>query len=78
MKRFLAICLGTTIMLFCSSFSPTPRHVEASSTVYITASGKGKRYHSTSSCRTLKHSPVISISLKQAKANGLTPCKVCY
>ena len=42
-------------------------------TVYITKTGK--KYH-TSSCRYLSKSK-IPISLKDAKANGYTPCSVC-
>ncbi len=43
-------------------------------TVYITRSGK--RYH-RDGCRYLSMSK-IPISLKDAKANGYTPCKVCH
>jgi hypothetical protein len=43
-------------------------------TVYITRTGK--RYH-RDGCRYLSMSK-IPISLKDAKANGYTPCKVCH
>ena len=43
-------------------------------TVYITRTGK--RYH-RDGCRYLASSK-IPISLKDAKANGYTPCKVCH
>jgi hypothetical protein len=43
-------------------------------TVYITRTGK--RYH-RDGCRYLASSR-IPISLKDAKANGYTPCKVCH
>ena len=43
-----------------------------SSTVYITKTGK--KYH-RSSCRTLKSR--IKTTLKQAKSDGYTACKVC-
>jgi hypothetical protein len=43
-------------------------------TVYITRTGK--RYH-RDGCRYLSMSKV-PISLKDAKANGYTPCKVCH
>ena len=42
-------------------------------TVYITKTGK--KYH-RAGCRYLSHSK-IPISLKEAKANGYTPCSVC-
>jgi len=42
-------------------------------TVYITKTGK--KYH-TASCRYLSKSK-ITISLKDAKSNGYTPCSVC-
>lgn len=44
--------------------------------VYATA--KGKRWHASSSCRTLKKSKTVSeISLSAAENRGLTPCKIC-
>ena len=42
-------------------------------TVYVTKTGK--RYH-RDGCRYLSHSK-IPMSLKDAKANGYTPCLVC-
>lgn len=42
-------------------------------TVYITRTGK--KYH-TATCRYLSRSK-IATSLKDAKANGYTPCSVC-
>ncbi len=48
-----------------------------SSTVYITPTGK--KYHSTKKCPTLSRSKKIeAISLKNAKAKGYKPCKVCH
>ena len=43
-------------------------------TVYITRTGK--KYH-TATCRYLSHSK-IPVSLKDAQANGYTPCSVCH
>jgi hypothetical protein len=43
-------------------------------TVYVTRTGK--KYH-RDGCRYLALSK-IPISLKDAKANGYTPCKVCH
>lgn len=46
--------------------------------VYITTSGKGKRYHKKRSCRTLRRSRVVRTSKKNAKRCGYSKCKVCY
>lgn len=43
--------------------------------VYITP--KGKKYHSTKSCRTLSKSKQI-IEIDISKVGGRQPCKVCY
>ena len=43
-------------------------------TVYITKTGK--KYH-LDGCRSLSHSK-IKTTLKEAKANGYTACKVCH
>ena len=45
-----------------------------STTVYITKTGK--KYHKDG-CRYLSQSK-IKTTLKEAKANGYTPCKVCH
>ena len=44
-------------------------------TVYIAASGKGKKYHKQG-CRTLKGGST-AISLSEAQARGLAACQVC-
>lgn len=46
--------------------------------VYITASGKGKKYHINKYCRTLRRSHVKKIKKKKAKRCGYKACKVCY
>ena len=49
----------------------------ATKTVYCTPSGKS--YHSTRACKTLARSKsVIEISLENAQAKNLKPCKVCH
>ena len=55
---------------------PTTQQLQApqSETVYITKTGK--RYH-RAGCRYLAHSS-IKTTLKEAKANGYTPCRVCH
>ena len=47
---------------------------QQSVTVYITKTGK--KYH-REGCRYLSKSK-IKTTLKEAKANGYTPCKVCH
>ena len=47
-------------------------------TVYVTASGKGKKYHLDPNCRTLKRSKsVVSMTESEAIAEGYTECSVC-
>jgi methylphosphotriester-DNA--protein-cysteine methyltransferase len=51
----------------------SPQALAKTTTVYVTRTGK--KYHKES-CRHLKRSKK-AISLKNAKAQGYTPCKVC-
>ena len=80
MRRWLAF-----LVLVLSLLSPVALPIAAqqkqavqrsnqTQTVYITRTGK--RYH-RDGCRYLSMSK-IPISLKDAKANGYTPCKVCH
>lgn len=44
-------------------------------TVFVTQ--HGKKYHRIG-CREIRHSVgIVKMSIKDAKAKGLTPCKVC-
>lgn len=52
---------------------PDPQRDEQSITVYITRTGE--RYH-RGNCQHLSRSK-YPVSLKDAKARGYTPCKVC-
>jgi micrococcal nuclease len=79
MRRLLAT-LSLFISLLCPvalSIAPpqtTPAQQDTKTqTVYITRTGK--KYH-RAGCRYLSHSS-IPIALKDAKANGYEPCKVC-
>jgi hypothetical protein len=78
MRRLLA-ALSLVLALLCPVALPTPQPAPAAQsdsktqTVYITRTGK--KYH-RAGCRYLSHSS-IPISLKDAKSNGYTPCKVC-
>jgi hypothetical protein len=80
MRRLLAF-----IVLVLSLLSPvalpivaqqrqTAQRSDQTQTVYITRTGKS--YH-RDGCRYLASSK-IPISLKDAKANGYTPCNVCH
>lgn len=47
-------------------------------TVYVTTSGKGKKYHLDPNCRTLKKSKgVVSMTESEAIAENYTMCSVC-
>ncbi len=48
------------------------------SVVCVTASGKGKVYHSTPDCRSLRRSTPVAISLAEAQARGLYACPNCH
>jgi hypothetical protein len=79
MRRLLTIVLA----LFMVGAAAAPVVAQAPSsqqepqtkeqTVYITRTGK--KYH-TATCRYLSRSK-ISTSLKDAQANGYTPCSLC-
>lgn len=45
--------------------------------VYITTSGRGKKYHINKYCRTLRRSRVKKLKRKTAKRYGYKACKVC-
>lgn len=63
MKKILAsLFLGITLI------------VSASETVYITP--KGKKYHITKNCRSLKRSKVIK-AIKKENVGNRKPCKIC-
>lgn len=51
---------------------------DGSATVYVTTSGKGKKYHSSPDCRSLRRSSsVAAISLSEAESEGYKPCGIC-
>lgn len=62
-KLLVSLFLGITLIASVSNI------------VYITP--KGKKYHSTKSCRTLKRSKVIK-AISISKVGSRKPCKVCY
>ena len=45
-------------------------------TVYVAASGNGKKYHSNPNCSRMKGTTLLTVS--QAEAQGYTPCSKCY
>lgn len=79
MRRLLA-ALALALSLLVQAPLPVaaqPSHAAQdpqTQTVYVTRTGK--RYH-RGGCRYLASSK-IPISLKDAKAGGYTPCKVCH
>ena len=87
MKKILAVLLSSIISL---SLAVAPIQAQATpvsvtrnvaytqverTTTYVYTTDTGSKYHK-SGCRYLKKS-CIKISLKEAKSQGLTPCKVC-
>jgi hypothetical protein len=81
MKKLISLFLLIVGLLYLTPVpplraQPTPHSLQASQaeTVYITKTGK--RYH-RAGCRYLSHSS-IKTTVKEAKANGYTPCKVCH
>lgn len=66
---------SSSLILVAQQPTPAPQRQEQpkSQTVYVTRTGK--RYH-RENCRYLASSK-IPMSLKDAKQNGYTPCKVC-
>ena len=78
MKKTNLIYFVSVLLLFFLCISACDKPSNSSNqdtqiTVYITKTGE--KYHK-SSCRYLSKSK-ISISLKDAKEQGLTPCSVC-
>jgi hypothetical protein len=74
MPLILAFLMLGAVLAVPPLQQPTQQQTQTKEqTVYITKTGK--KYH-TASCRYLSKSK-IPISLKDAKANGYTPCSVC-
>ena len=75
-KKICSLALSFCLVLApLNTISATT--VQAKGTVYCVP--KGRVYHSTRNCRTLRRSKNIKkISIKVAKAKGLRACKVCY
>ena len=82
MKKFITLIVLFAAILFVAPVqhicaqSPTVRLAEdpQSVTVYITRTGKK---YLRDGCRYLLQSK-IKTTLKEAKSNGYTPCKVCH
>lgn len=69
---------GVSVSKYCSSSSGGGGGSNSSSgsAVYITAAGS--KYHVTQNCRGLSNAKSITkTTLSKAKAQGLTPCKIC-
>ena len=78
LRWLAAVLIATSFTVFPSAAvqQPAPNRAEQpkEQTVYITRTGK--RYH-RDGCRYLASSK-IPMTLKDAKAHGYTPCKVCH
>jgi hypothetical protein len=76
-KLFLLILLWASLLVPVPDVRAQPATQTAqdskSATVYVTRTGK--KYH-TAECRYLKSK--IKTTVKEAQANGYTPCKVCH
>jgi competence protein ComEC len=79
MRRLVLFIFAFLLLMGAPAFTPalSPAQQKQTQTkeqiVYITDTGK--KYH-TATCRSLGKSK-IPISLKDAKAQGYTPCSVC-
>ena len=77
MRRLLTLLISLALLMGgAPQPQPTPQQSDQKKeiTVYITRTGK--KYH-RAGCSSLRSSS-IPISLKDAKAKGYTPCKVCH
>jgi hypothetical protein len=80
MRRFLTLIFALLMLCVPLAVLPAQQPVPQQQTqtkeqiVYITKTGK--KYH-RDGCRYLSRSR-IPIALKDAKANGYTPCSVCH
>ena len=59
-----------------SSSSKSKSDKKDSKTVYIAGSDEGEKYH-RKDCRTLRKSEKVKTTVKEAKSDGYTACKVC-
>jgi competence protein ComEC len=70
-KRIAELILIIVLAGFTQVFASDQARI-----VYIAGSGNGKKYH-LESCRTLKNSAKVEITVEDAKGRGYTPCGVC-
>jgi lipocalin len=76
MEDFMRIRIaGTILFIIFISFTQVFAGDQAR-IVYIAGSGNGKKYH-LESCRTLRKSTKIEITIEDAKERGYTSCGVC-
>lgn len=71
---FAFLCATPAGLVRAQQTAPARAEQQKEITVYITRTGK--RYH-RDRCRSLSRSRV-PISLRDAKARGYTPCRVCH
>ncbi len=84
----LALCLSlSSVTVFAADKNPDTKKQEqtkknekkqdAKGSVFVTKNGK--KYHKDKKCSSLKNSKEIQkVSIKEAKKNKITPCKICY
>jgi competence protein ComEC len=79
MRRLIPLIIALLMLGAVSAVAPAqqpaPQKQVQSQEQTVYATKTGKKYH-RATCRYLSHSK-IPVSLKDAKAQGLTPCSVC-
>jgi hypothetical protein len=71
MRKIRAIVLLVAVIGLVPLFAGDQSRI-----VYIAGSGNGKKYH-LESCRTLRNSEKIEITVEEAKGRGYSACGVC-
>ena len=74
-NRHYALSVALLVLVLSCSVASCAARKDAKASVC--AVGKGKRYH-YDSCRYVRErADRVKLTIPQAKAKGLTPCKVC-
>jgi micrococcal nuclease len=80
MRRFLAFAFAVFMLVGCPAVAvaqqPAPQQQPQTKEQIVYVTKTGKKYH-TATCRYLSQSK-IPMTLKDAKAKGYEPCKVCH
>lgn len=79
MLKKKAVAVLVAFVLTGASVPVIPATDCQAKTTYVYYTPKGKKYHSSKNCRTLKRSRTIKkTTLQKAKKMKLTACKVCH